>query len=57
MGLTQEEIIALNPYAKAGLKEGMILKIPREVSEGLVLEANKVDLEKTISIPQPSVLP
>ncbi|HPF11645.1 MAG TPA: LysM peptidoglycan-binding domain-containing protein [Flavobacteriaceae bacterium] len=49
LGLTQEEIIALNPYAKEGLKEGMILKIPREVSEGLVLEANKVDLEKTIS--------
>jgi len=30
LGLTQEEIIALNPYAKDGLKEGMILKIPKE---------------------------
>ena len=30
LGLSQEEIIALNPYAKDGLKEGMILKIPKE---------------------------
>ena len=28
-GLTEEEIIALNPYASEGLKEGMILKIPK----------------------------
>jgi len=28
-GLTQEEIITLNPYAFEGLKEGMILKIPK----------------------------
>ena len=28
-GLSQEEIIALNPYAVEGLKEGMILKIPK----------------------------
>lgn len=28
--LTEEEVIALNPYAKEGLKEGMILKIPKE---------------------------
>lgn len=31
-GLSEEEIIALNPYAKDGLKEGMILKIPKEDS-------------------------
>ncbi|MGK0174392.1 MAG: LysM repeat protein, partial [Ulvibacter sp.] len=30
LGLTEEEIVALNPYAKDGLKEGMILKIPRD---------------------------
>ena len=30
LGLSQEEIVALNPYAKDGLKEGMILKIPKE---------------------------
>ena len=28
-GLSQEEIIALNPYAVEGLKKGMILKIPK----------------------------
>ncbi|MEH6765731.1 MAG: LysM peptidoglycan-binding domain-containing protein [Aequorivita antarctica] len=28
--LSEEEVIALNPYAKEGLKEGMILKIPKE---------------------------
>ena len=28
-GLSQEEIITLNPYAVEGLKEGMILKIPK----------------------------
>ena len=28
-GLSQEDIIALNPYAVEGLKEGMILKIPK----------------------------
>jgi LysM repeat protein len=27
-GLTEEEIVALNPQAKDGLKEGMVLKIP-----------------------------
>lgn len=31
-GLSEEEIIALNPYAKDGLKEGMILKLPKEKS-------------------------
>jgi LysM repeat protein len=29
LGLTEEEIILLNPYAKDGLKNGMILKIPK----------------------------
>jgi LysM repeat protein len=30
LGMSQEEIIALNPYASEGLKEGMILKIPKD---------------------------
>lgn len=29
LGLTEEEIVALNPYAKDGLKDGMVLKIPK----------------------------
>lgn len=32
LGLSEEEIVALNPYAKEGLKEGMILKIPKNES-------------------------
>ncbi|MFT5238014.1 MAG: LysM repeat protein [Flavobacteriaceae bacterium] len=30
LGLSKKEIVTLNPYAKDGLKEGMILKIPRD---------------------------
>jgi len=48
LGLTEEEIVALNPYAKDGLKEGMILKIPREASEAISINANKISLENTI---------
>ena len=48
LGLSEEEIVALNPYAKDGLKEGMILKIPKEVSEELLLNVDKVDLENAI---------
>lgn len=29
-GLTQDQIIALNPEAKEGLKEGMVLKLPKD---------------------------
>ena len=45
-GLTQEEIITLNPYAFEGLKEGMILKIPKinNTLDGQKVEAiNLVD--------------
>ncbi|GAB5399665.1 MAG: LysM peptidoglycan-binding domain-containing protein [Aureisphaera sp.] len=49
LGLSQEEIITLNPYAKDGLKEGMILKIPKEVSESLAEDANNVNLENNIT--------
>ncbi|MEZ4859003.1 MAG: LysM peptidoglycan-binding domain-containing protein [Flavobacteriaceae bacterium] len=48
LGLSEEEIIALNPYAKEGLKEGMILKIPKEVSETISNNANKIDLENRL---------
>ena len=49
LGLTQEEIITLNPYAKEGLKEGMILKIPKELASTLAENATKVDLENSIT--------
>ncbi len=45
-GISETELIALNPYAKDGLKEGMILKIPKEESNSAVAE---IDLEKNIS--------
>lgn len=31
-GLTEEEIVALNPHTKEGLKEGMVIKVPKSVS-------------------------
>ncbi|WP_347374866.1 LysM peptidoglycan-binding domain-containing protein [Aequorivita sp. Q41] len=47
-GLSEEEIIALNPYAKEGLKVGMILKLPKDdvliSQEGISV----VDLENRI---------
>ncbi len=49
LGLTEEEIVVLNPYAKDGLKDGMILKIPKE--NGAMMDSNKVvtiDLESRI---------
>jgi LysM repeat protein len=42
LGLSQQEIIALNPYAAEGLKAGMILKVPKE--EELSKGGNVVDL-------------
>ncbi len=47
-GLSEEEIIALNPYAKDGLREGMILKIPKEDSFASKDDISTVDLEKKI---------
>ena len=47
-GLSEEEIIALNPYAKDGLKEGMILKLPKD-EDGISKEdISVIDLEKKI---------
>ena len=47
-GLTEEEIIKLNPYAKDGLKEGMILKLPKDSSYLSSDEYVEVDLENRI---------
>ncbi len=47
LGLTEEEIITLNPYAKEGLKNGMILKIPKENAPS-VNGFNAIDLEDYI---------
>lgn len=48
LGLSKEELIRLNPYAKDGLKEGMILKIPKK--DGVVNSevSNIVNLEDGI---------
>ncbi len=50
LGLAEEEIIALNPYAKDGLKEGMILKIPKGIAGVTASGAvAPIDLSATIS--------
>jgi LysM repeat protein len=46
--LTKEQIIALNPYAKDGLKDGMILKIPSAAFGTIKEDATKRDLENAI---------
>jgi len=47
-GLTEEEIIVLNPYAKEGLKDGMILKIPRNDATLVSKDFEAVNLENYI---------
>ncbi|PVW13507.1 LysM peptidoglycan-binding domain-containing protein [Marixanthomonas spongiae] len=49
LGLSEEEIVALNPFAKDGLKDGMILKIPKENAVGVSEKATPVNLEHYIS--------
>lgn len=46
-GLSEEEIVALNPYASEGLREGMILKLPLEKSVSKD-EITTVNLENRI---------
>ena len=46
--LTKEQIVALNPYAKDGLQDGMILKIPTNASTSLTGQINIRDLQQTI---------
>ncbi|MEM0517367.1 LysM peptidoglycan-binding domain-containing protein [Aequorivita flava] len=47
-GLSEEEIIALNPYAKDGLKEGMILKLPKEKADITKDDVSEINLENRI---------
>jgi LysM repeat protein len=47
-GLSEEEIVALNPYAKDGLKDGMILKLPKEGTSIAKENVSVVDLENKI---------
>ena len=47
-GLSEEEIVALNPYAKDGLREGMILKIPKVDSFVSRDDISTINLEKRI---------
>ena len=49
LGLSEEEIIALNPFAKEGLKDGMILKIPKENSIAISETKTVVNLEDYIT--------
>lgn len=49
LGLSEEEIVSLNPYAKEGLKEGMILKVPKKTSMEIPEEGKQVDLSKFIN--------
>ncbi|MAM28542.1 MAG: peptidoglycan-binding protein LysM [Flavobacteriaceae bacterium] len=49
LGLTEEQIVALNPYAKDGLKEGMILKIPKENNTVSTEEVSTINLETRLS--------
>lgn len=47
-GLSEEEIVALNPYAKEGLKDGMILKLPKEGNAISQEDISIVNLENRI---------
>ncbi len=52
-GLTEEEIIALNPEAKEGLKEGMELRLPKAAPTAvndtiMVADKKVIDLTKTL---------
>lgn len=49
LGLSQEELVALNPYAADGLKEGMVLKIPKSLEEGSENGVPIIDLEDQIT--------
>ena len=44
LGITKEQIVALNPYAQEGLKLGMILKIPNAFVPNNALDPDSVDL-------------
>lgn len=54
-GLTEEEIKTLNPHTKDGLKEGMVIKIPKvtssenPISETLIVPSRRINLEYNLS--------
>jgi len=48
-GLTEEEIVTLNPYAKNGLKEGMIIKLPKNGDPISSENVSAVNLETRLS--------
>ncbi|MGB0789833.1 MAG: LysM peptidoglycan-binding domain-containing protein, partial [Marinirhabdus sp.] len=48
LGLSEEAIVSLNPFAKEGLKEGMVLKIPKAAAGGAIGEIRSVSLENRI---------
>lgn len=54
-GFTEEEIKTLNPHTKDGLKEGMVIKIPKvtssenPISETLIVPSRRVNLEYNLS--------
>ncbi|RDK85593.1 LysM peptidoglycan-binding domain-containing protein [Marinirhabdus gelatinilytica] len=48
-GLTEEEIVSLNPYAKDGLKEGMILKLPKNIEIVATENVSNVNLESSLT--------
>ncbi len=54
LNVSREELFSLNPDLENGLKAGMVLKLPREKSEGLqvknALILDKVNLQDSINI-------
>ena len=48
LGLERDEIISLNPSAVEGLKEGMILKIPKLLKSEKEIKKEPIDLSKYI---------
>lgn len=52
-GLTEEEIVALNPHTKDGLKEGMVIKVPKSTAsnafDSAAIASKKVSLEYGLS--------
>ena len=49
LGMSKEDIITLNPYAAEGLKEGMILKIPKDKATDADSKSTIVNLEDGIT--------
>ncbi|MHA3788620.1 amino acid ABC transporter substrate-binding protein [Flavobacterium hauense] len=48
-GLTEDQIIALNPEVKDGLKDGMVLKLPKGVNTTFVADASTKSVSGLIS--------